>query len=389
MRRILRFDTMPAADFNGTVYPDLTSIPQKDELNRVAHLAGFGFFVTYQYDVTAASLAAAITGYQQLSLVQNMILRDSLNWQYLAGVEGRSLRDDVVARNYRLLMPDPATIPDSDATNLQVDMDFYFPFTLHDWHGPTIPGAIPLQLLTDGSAQFSFDVATGLPGTPIAGLTQDGPQGTIIFYADLLYLPFPSYQPWQITHNTYPNLNGVLDFCDRWHEYVFLRYLPEDTGGQAIDNIANFAAQANGQNIVMPLSAGDDLVFHNRMWIASEPDADFTLFVDQNSVPTWLPITTQHRKAVPASAYGKLNFSATSRGDQTAFRFLHRTIGAVPQVKADEVADKLCMPAGSRPVAKVAPGITGDPCNFPGAEVRIIPATANPNTAVKADDVLI
>lgn len=390
-RTVERFDQIAAADYTGTIYPDLSSLKDVDELGRHIQVAGIGWSVLYQYDVVAASLAAPVTGYQQLSLVDNVFLRDSLQWQYFSGLDFRSIRDDVVMRDYRLLMPDPDTIPDADATNLQVRMDFYMPFTLHDWHGPTIPGSIPLKLLTEGSAEFKFDVNTAIAGGAIAGLTQDGvvAGSTVNFYADLLHLPFASYMPWQLTHDTMPNLNGVLDFCDRYHEYAAIRYLPEDTGGQAIDNIANFYAQANGYQILNPISAGQDLIFHNRMWIASEPDADFTLFVDSSGVPTFLPITTQHRHPIPASPFGKINFSATSRGDQTQFRFLHRTIGAAPNVRYQEVPDKLCMPVGTRAVAKGAPGVYGDPCNFPGAEIRFIPPTANPGVAMKADDVLI
>lgn len=370
----------------------LQSIPLTDEKGRHAHVAAIRIVAYPQFDITAASLPAAVTGYDMLGLINVIFIEDSTGWKFVAGEDARSMRDDMAVRNYKLFVPDPAGIPDADATNLVVKTQWYWPFSLHDDHGPTVPGPIPLALLrAKGNDAIRFRLATTLPGAP-AGVVYDGYVGDSFarIYVDLLYLPNIDYQRWQVEQYTLQETDGVLRHCDRWHEYAVIRYFGQDTGGQDVSDFTGFLVQSpGGKTLIDGLnSASDELLDNNAMWIQSDPDADLTLFQNVNSTEsTFVIMTGQHRKAVPASPYGAITYKLANRATHTLMRFLHRTIGTIDAPAVDTIKRDACLP-GYKPVARIKPHLVADGLSFPGISIRMIPA-GSPNADVAKNDVLI
>lgn len=370
----------------------LDGVPLHNEHGWHAHVAAVKVVVVPQFDVVAASLPAAIPGYTLLSLISNIFLEDCTNWQFIAGLDGRSVRDDVVMRNYRLLTPDPADIPDSNATNLQIQTELYMPFTRHDDYGPTRRGLVPVAAFVGkGRQAFRFTCASELAGGNPVGLTYDGFQGDIQIWLDLIFLPTLSYTRWQLEHYTIQEQSGKLRHCDRWHEYAALRYFPEDTGGVDLDDFAGVTVQANGSILVNTINSSDDeIIRQNEMWLDADPDSDVSLFLNAgNTEATFAIFTGQHRRAIPASPYGPITFNYSQRADHDEGRYLHRTVSAAPRKALAKIAKVACM---KRPAARevVGPG-TVKLGRAPGADVMIFSANeyATPGSAKLAEDTLI
>lgn len=327
----------PGAQYN----VNLRGAPNKDRFGRHAHVTGIKFAGTFRF-IEAGGANPVYNGYQQLgSAYQNIVLQDCSGWHYIQGSDMRDLVDDRWLRSFSQQIQAgappidifPIDIPvNSSAGNYDRDVTVFFPLTIPYSKGhEAMLGSIPLAMLQDaGDTAIGFTAGGALVGAP-QGLTGGGFIGITevwlrIQYLDKMFLD----RPWQLETYTDANLANNAHHVDRTHEYVVVRPLPEDNGGQYInDYLGAQTFQVAGETVATGLTlaqwgfrteqviAEDDPRYEDCFPTLRNPNADgsrrFGFIV--GPVP--------RRRAAMAGGVVSYLFTARTR---TSTRLLHRTV---------------------------------------------------------------
>lgn len=348
-----------------TVFPQLTGIPDRDSMGRIAHVRGFYFNVDFK--LTASADHEAVSRYQLLALFTALFLEDVSGHQYWNNIDCRDVSDDTFFRSGRLVqwpylhygtegefVPDiqaDAGLPENaPAGDYFIRCPVFLPMVNPRNEGSPFEGLVPLAALrdaTNGGLRFRVDTAIkGADGpTPPAGVTFDGlfREGGAFagfdVYVDVVYLPRLFVDAaWSVDSYTLTDMSTDLWHPDRATEYAAIRYHTDDAA-QATNNVEGQLLANNWTGLT--LSAGgmtmlsgaslNDAISRNQVQLAT----DFHSALSLNYAAGDLPVidAAELAYAVPliphrgreTSAGGAINVRFTTR-DAAFTRYLHRTV---------------------------------------------------------------
>lgn len=398
-----RIDVATRAAPGQVVQGRLNSIPLVDNRNRIAHVTGIHLRGTVQVDAVGASMPGPYPARKLAGLFENIFIEEVGGHQYLASVTGQDVIDDCFARGYRVPMPPEmgilgGVIPAADATDLQIPIQLYFPFTRRDWHGPLLEGCVPLAALTcRGEQAFRFRIGTALP-PDASGLTYDGFVGTIQMWVEVVYLPaLYISRPWQYESYTLTDLAGSLRHCERCHEYVWIRkHWQDDAGSLDVAGYEGLTLQVDGQTIFSGLDQ-NELNQRTRYFARTDPDSEANSWARWDEVATVpgignLPLDEvyllgadaigQQKQAIillpqtrrfEGAGCGLVTYQISSRGSDTNTRFLHRTVQRQTRQRAAAFRGSLGLP----PSPAVAVDQNGNVSTMPSPDSSIVVVPEN------------
>lgn len=325
-----------AAGSQATV--NLRSIPARDAQGRYAHVAGIRMFGTYRFVLADAS-TSAYSGYQQLTAFQNLYLEDASGWQYWAGLDGRQIYDDAWIRRRRT-PSNTGALPADIAANAgagNVDHVIYLdaPLSRNPWAkgAAALPGTIPLAFLqARGDSALTFVVSgASLVGAPtdVSGggfVTNSLEVWLDIIYADKLYVSKPA----QLETYVITDLNGNLNRNDRTTDYAAIYGLPEDNGGQYLNDYGATTVAVAGQTITSAytMSASGEMWFRAYAMFLNDPGwQDTSPSVNSSGSLRIMPLVMRGMDETGVAA-GVISYQYASR-TRTSSRYLHRTIGCL------------------------------------------------------------
>ncbi len=358
-----------------TVQPDIRGTPASVN-GRQAIVVGI-FLDAFATIVIDATINTLLQYYQASSAFKNLFLQDVSGWQYLAGsLDGRTILVDRFARNGNYSQGEVKPVDNVVAANhgtaetVTIPLGLYIPLSRLGYAGYGIEGAIPLTALqAKGLGAIMFDVGAPV-GTMPTHLAWGAFTGTITVWLEVIYVG-AALVPlrWQLESYTQADIGGVLRHGDRKHEYVFLRYLPEDTGGQSLADFTQFSLNVNGQAINPSLSLYDMEVKHALAYghdqLYADPNALFPAASNTRVPGDWsvfvyglslLPYQTTNLEA--AAGVVQYQFQKTG-ATHTSFRFLHRTTACQDKQSAAAILTAAFGCGGvPQPTTVVATGVT-------------------------------
>lgn len=344
---------------------NLDTIPARDAQGRYAHVAGIRMFGTYRFVLADAS-TSAYSGYQQLTAFQNIILEDASGWQYWAGLDGRQIYDDAWIRRRRTPVATGALAADIAANAGAGNVDHVIfldaPLSHDPWAkgAKALMGAVPLALLqARGASALTFVVSgASLIGAPtdVSGggfVTNSLEVWLNIIYADKMYLT----RPWQLETYLLTDLNGNLNRNDRDTDYAMIYALPEDNGGQYLNDYGATTIAVAGTTVASAytMAASGEMWFRAYAMFLDDPGwQDTSPSVNSNGSLRIMPLVYREKDQM-GLASGVISYQYASR-TRTSSRYLHRTI-------ACQTAQRFTMTCGSngQMVGVDANGQTGAP----------------------------
>lgn len=352
MRRLVLADRVEASRraIGHEVQVALRGIPSRDPQGRHAHVLSITLEGTYRVTV-GDSTNDAISGLSMLAVWSDVTLTDLAGWRYFAGVDGRTLWEDVFFRHYRSVHALPGGLAaDAGADDYDIDVSLTVPLTRVDHIGPTLEGAIPLaSLQARGPEALTFKVGTPAGGA-YTNVTNGGFQSMAV-WVDVVYLPAVVIDaPWQVESYALELESGTVRHSDRLHEYLAIRYREEDAGGLLLDGTDGITVQAGNATVVPALSTSEMTARTGgivRADMLSE-SGDLPL-IDSNGVAqAWLVLPrSRSRKAMAA---GPVSYQFSSR-DRSATRWAHRTVACHSGDRARRILAAAGLPAECECVA--------------------------------------
>lgn len=249
------------------VFARLDSLPITDALGRFAHVRGI--YLACKARLTVAAEAAPVSAYNLRSWCQALYLQDHTGHQYWATLDGRDILDDHFFRTWKNAQfpglhfgvqgyPFPDITDDNgyagqvggDPGTVDVEASIYAPLTTRGRN--PLEGLIPLASLQKAGADaLKFRIGQTLLGGTTTGTTFTGvvdPDGNNLgmqIWLDIVYLPALLIDaPYQLRNYVRPEMSGTLNNPENIHEYVWVRYKPEDRFGVVTP------PQTNGQNLI-------------------------------------------------------------------------------------------------------------------------------------------
>lgn len=265
-RLLKRFDPTEVSPGRTNVRVPLAPIP-KMAGGRYGYLVGFFVQAVPLFTTTAATMTNPVPGRLVLGLLRNIRMRAVGAEIFRGDIDGRQLRDDMIARMGHLITPDPTDIPDADATDDDVIGVMQFAYLFGSLRpGRELDGAIPLVALDETLAALDslrFDVGTAIPGSP-AGVTFKGWSRfdvyALVRWEDEPVLSwFPHLRHLEVIEKQATIHSGQPTRQAR-AEYAIIRHLDEDTGGLSLTDYAGLQVECEGQVL---LDEADNAVLTN------------------------------------------------------------------------------------------------------------------------------
>lgn len=315
------------------VFVNFKAIAPQDSRGRHAHVRSLR--IAGKVRVTAGANNDAVSAHRMRGIFQQIKLSDHSGWDYLFGLDGRSIIDDSYFRGGRFRMQGPlggSIAANVGAGNVDRDIELVIDLVGQAPGASPVEGLILLASLQAADSQaFRFRLASVLPGTP-AGLTvasflrNDGTAGLDV-WADVVYLDEAIVESrWGLREYTKTEKSGQLDHPDARHEYIVARYFAEDSGGQnAVASIDGVSLQVGG----MAALAGArqiDLTERQSFLVESEPGSSANLGLTSLDIPTesglaaLILLPPRPREHAPA---GPVAYRFTTQPAANT-RFLHR-----------------------------------------------------------------
>lgn len=390
-RRWVLADRVPLARATpgNQITADLSAIPIRDTLGRIAHLRGFYIDATAAFTCAAAS--AAVSAYQLRSLIDQVILQDTTGHYYLPNLEARTLMDDGFFRHlydiqWRYLKAGaqvgnafgPAITADfglAQNLNAQVtrQLSVYFPFTTLNPEYSVLQGLIPLAGVQgvgafQGALRFRLGTvlkgdAASVLGITFTGVTNgDGVAGLDV-WADVVYLPAVVSTPWTLDSYTLPQLTGSLPHGDAATEHAWVRFLPEDaagnTGQALVANLNLFSTTIAGFNeLTANMTTLAEYARRMDLYLASDPMSALQRANAKGDLPVRTTPGTDatlaalnivpYRQAGNGEASGPVIFGVQTNPNVAQTRYVQRVVECVTADWHGQLVEaSQCSPCGA------------------------------------------
>lgn len=400
-RRFVLVDRVPAsrATPGMQVTVDLSAIPARDTLGRVAHIRGFYFDAVGTF--VCAANSAAKSAYQLRSVFDQFILQDVTGHMYLPNIEGRTLIDDTWFRHYadqqwRYLAAGTQggaggafgpsqTVDYGLAAGLNAtvtrQLSVYFPLATENPEYDPLAGLIPvaaLQGIGQSQGALKFRIAPNVKGVQtgitFSGVTNVDAVAGLDVWADVVYLPGVASTPWILDSYQLPQLTGSLPHGEASTEHAWIRFFPEDAAvdaGQAlVANLNLFQLTTAGFN-ELTANMTTLAAFARRMdlTIASEPLG----YLARANAKQDLPIrgvpgtdaTLQalmilgYRQAGTGESAGPVIFGVATNPNQVQTRYVQRVVNCVTADWHGSLIEAAqCSPCGRSVCRGMAPNTT-------------------------------
>jgi hypothetical protein len=358
-------DRIPAATraVNGQeVQVDMQTQDCVDAMGRHAHV--IGFMLQGVYNITTGAANDACDEREVKALFRDIRLKDASGWEYMSGLDGRSIRDDQFLRTY--MLDEEGETDEGIATNLgagqhgiSVSCVMHLIRNTRPGEVQDYQGAIPLRALQKIKGALSFrpgSTVLDTGGAELAATTFDGFTGTITATLALAWLPKEILpRQWNIDNYEFDELSGSLRHAERITEYAAVRHMGDDSGGETISDYDGISVQVNGIKIADNLSLAEHC--RRDAWIirgfhpvanggggagglGASSSGSFPLYASaalaiQPSVAKALLLVPQERYP-EQMASGRIGFRFSSR-TRTRTRVLHRTIACQDAGRAAKV----------------------------------------------------
>lgn len=383
---------------------DLSAIPVRDTMGRVAHIRGIYIDAVGTFECAAVS--AAKTAYQLRSVIDQFYLQDTTGHIYLPNIEARTLIDDTFYRHhadqqwrYMAAGVQPGAVGVGDfgpsqtvdyglVANINGTVDrqisVYFPFATENPEYDPLAGLISvaaLQSVGKSSGKLTFRLAPNVKGvttgiTFIGVKNCDGVAGLDV-WADVVYLPGVSSTPWGLDCYPLPQLIGSLPHGESSTEHAWVRFFPEDAAldqGQLLAaNLDLFQLTIAGFN-ELTANMVTLAAFARRMdmMLASEPlgflaranakqDLPIRVVPGDNTTLTTLMIVP-YRQAGAGEASGPVIFGVGVNTNQQQTRYVQRYVDCVTADWQGQIIEASeCSPCGPSVCRGMQPNGSGRP----------------------------
>lgn len=364
-----------------TAQVDTSKIPLRDMSGRFAHVTDLVLATQVQF-VSTVTTSVSVT--QQLGLIDQVYIEDVTGHQYIAGLDMRDARDDILVRQAGVLPTFLLTnaayaSATTDTTTATQTVYYQVQFSDFDVDGnPLIDGAIPLAAMrAHGNQAIRFRNA-GAFKTTITSVTPSF-VNTVRAFLGIVYLDHLTWDsPWFLDNYTITENDGSLRYPEAITEYALLYPRPEDTGGAVVTDYAGITVQQAGQ---IPKSAFTlaESWWHDvaqSQWDRSSTAAEAGAPASATpcvanvigSLSSERGLYLVHpQKNRKGSTYGTVSYSFTTRSTHTNNRFLQRCVFPV------NARRNLAMEAAAKLLNK---GVEAQP--------RALTATAGPSPRVQA-----
>ncbi len=372
------------------VYVKLGQVPNRDSINRHAHVRGIMFSAKAAL-IVAGATNAQVSAYTIRGLYDSLHMEDVTGWNYFDAIDGRVLVDDAFFRHWGdqqwpylraganggPLQPDQTAdfglVANAGAATYTVEASLYIPLVSNADGASPLEGLIPLtalQAVGNNALRFKVPSAAGIPGAP-AGVTFGGfmnPDPAIQttlgmeVWLDIVYLDHVvADAPWNVNSYVIAEQNGNLAYPERITDYAAIRYLNTDqpagaaTAGQrAVESLGNFTFTAAGLSRLSGMTL-DQMVRRQTYFARTIPDSALS----EDNAARDLPMITRNIGLNTYQVFALLMFAQRQRSTAVAgrvsykiatdpngfIRFLHRTTAGNTQDRIERiVATTKCSP---------------------------------------------